>query len=145
MKNKGFTLIELLAVIVILAIIALIATPIILGIINDARNSAKKRSAELVYTGVEYAYTSYLYKNSTTEVTDTITLEELKGEINIENVNKEENVNVVGNALQIETNDAVKCEVTQDTTAGTLTVKCGKTYGGEEYLSSKSFVYTATN
>ena len=46
MKNKGFTLIELLAVIVILAIIALIATPIILGIINDARESAKKRSAE---------------------------------------------------------------------------------------------------
>ena len=33
MKEKGFTLIELLAVIVILAIIALIATPIILGII----------------------------------------------------------------------------------------------------------------
>ena len=35
MNKKGFTLIELLAVIVILAIIALIATPIILGIIND--------------------------------------------------------------------------------------------------------------
>ena len=35
--KKGFTLIELLAVIVILAIIALIATPIILGIIDDAR------------------------------------------------------------------------------------------------------------
>ena len=32
-KNNGFTLIELLAVIVILAIIALIATPIILGIV----------------------------------------------------------------------------------------------------------------
>ena len=30
-SNKGFTLIELLAVIVILAIIALIATPTILG------------------------------------------------------------------------------------------------------------------
>ena len=56
MKNKGFTLIELLAVIVILAIIALIATPIILGIIEDARDSAKERSAELVYTGVQYAY-----------------------------------------------------------------------------------------
>ena len=58
MKNKGFTLIELLAVIVILAIIALIATPIILGIINDARTQARKRSAELAYTGVEYAITS---------------------------------------------------------------------------------------
>ena len=33
-KNKGFTLVELLAVIVILALIALIATPIILNVIN---------------------------------------------------------------------------------------------------------------
>ncbi len=63
MKNKGFTLIELLAVIVILAIIALIATPIILGIINDSRTQARKRSAELAYTGVEYAITSYMYSN----------------------------------------------------------------------------------
>ena len=64
MKSKGFTLIELLAVIVILAIIALIATPIILGIINDARTQARKRSAELAYTGVEYAITSYMYNNN---------------------------------------------------------------------------------
>lgn len=42
MKNKGFTLIELLAVIVILAIIALIATPMILGVID----TAKRGSAE---------------------------------------------------------------------------------------------------
>jgi len=53
--KKGFTLIELLAVIVILAIIALIATPIILGIIADARNEAKVRSAELYLTTVEQA------------------------------------------------------------------------------------------
>ena len=46
MKNrKGFTLIELLAVIVILAIIALIATPIILNMISKARKSAAKDSA----------------------------------------------------------------------------------------------------
>ena len=44
-KRNGFTLIELLAVIVILAIIALIATPIILNVINDARKSAAKDSA----------------------------------------------------------------------------------------------------
>ena len=56
MKTRGFTLIELLAVIVILAIIALIATPIILGIINDAKKEAKERTAELIETGVEYAY-----------------------------------------------------------------------------------------
>ena len=44
-KSKGFTLIELLAVIVILAIIALIAAPVVLGIIDDARESAAKDSA----------------------------------------------------------------------------------------------------
>ena len=44
-KNKGFTLIELLAVVVILALIALIATPIILNIIKDAKRSAAKDSA----------------------------------------------------------------------------------------------------
>ena len=45
MNKRGFTLIELLAVIVILAIIALIATPIILSMINNARKSAAKSSA----------------------------------------------------------------------------------------------------
>ncbi len=42
MNKKGFTLIELLAVIIILAIIALITTPIILNVINKARLDAAK-------------------------------------------------------------------------------------------------------
>ena len=54
MRNKGFTLIELLAVIVILAIIALIATPIILGIIKDTKKEADKRSAENWYCICDY-------------------------------------------------------------------------------------------
>ena len=45
MKRKGFTLIELLAVIVILAIIALIATPTILGVIETARKGSAEQSA----------------------------------------------------------------------------------------------------
>ena len=44
-NKKGFTLIELLAVIVILAIIALIATPIVLNMISTAKKSAAKSSA----------------------------------------------------------------------------------------------------
>ena len=40
MNNKGFTLIELLAVIVILAIIALVATPMILGVVQDSKGKA---------------------------------------------------------------------------------------------------------
>ena len=53
--NLGFTLIELLAVIVILAIIALIATPVVLSIIDDAKESAMLRSAEMYLSGVENA------------------------------------------------------------------------------------------
>ena len=59
MKNKAFTLIELLAVIVILAIIALIATPIILGIINNTRDESNKRSIELYASAVKNAIAEY--------------------------------------------------------------------------------------
>ena len=44
-EKRGFTLIELLAVIVILAIIALIATPIVLSLIEKARHGAAVDSA----------------------------------------------------------------------------------------------------
>ena len=43
--KKGFTLIELLAVIVILGIIAVITTPLIMGVIENARKSAVLSSA----------------------------------------------------------------------------------------------------
>ncbi|MDD3452794.1 MAG: prepilin-type N-terminal cleavage/methylation domain-containing protein [Bacilli bacterium] len=43
--KKGFTLIELLAVIIILAVIALIATPMILGIIKTAKEGSAEASA----------------------------------------------------------------------------------------------------
>ena len=59
MRKNGFTLIELLAVIVILAIIALIATPIILGIINDAREESNERSLELYASAVRNAIAAY--------------------------------------------------------------------------------------
>ena len=53
MNKKGFTLIELLAVIVILAIIALIATPIVLNIIDDAKKESELRSAEFYLKSLE--------------------------------------------------------------------------------------------
>ncbi len=53
--KKGFTLIELLAVIVILAIVALISVPIVLNLINDAKNESDKRSKELYLHAVELA------------------------------------------------------------------------------------------
>lgn len=56
-KNKkyGFTLIELLAVIVILSVIALITTPLILNVINDAKKSAAVDSAYEYLKAVEYS------------------------------------------------------------------------------------------
>ena len=51
--KKGFTLIELLGVIVILAIIALIASPIVLNIINDSKINSVKSSASMYLKAAE--------------------------------------------------------------------------------------------
>lgn len=55
-NKKGFTLIELLAVIVILAIIALIATPMVLEIITKTRISAAKDSVYGMMEATSLAY-----------------------------------------------------------------------------------------
>ena len=52
-SNKGFTLIELLAVIVVLAIIALIATPMVLNVIDEAKKGAAENSAYAYIHAVE--------------------------------------------------------------------------------------------
>ncbi len=67
--KKGFTLIELLAVIVILAIISLIATPVVLSIINNARESSSLRSAEFYLDAVEYSITESILDNDDTNGT----------------------------------------------------------------------------
>lgn len=54
-EKSGFTLIELLAVIIILAIIALIITPMITEIIKSVRLEANKRSVEGHISNIEYA------------------------------------------------------------------------------------------
>ena len=53
MRKNGFTLIELLAVIVILAIIAVIAVPIVINIIDETKQNATLRSAEMYMDAVE--------------------------------------------------------------------------------------------
>ncbi|MCI8445703.1 MAG: prepilin-type N-terminal cleavage/methylation domain-containing protein [Bacilli bacterium] len=70
-NKKGFTLIELLAVIVILAVIALIATPIIMNVINDAKEGAEKDSAYGIAKALEteIAQTMALNPTSTPEST----------------------------------------------------------------------------
>ena len=89
MKKKGFTLIELLAVIVILAIIALIATPIILNIISDSKEESNKRSVELYGKAVENAVAKYQLNNNesisgTFTTTDGKTLTKGEKELKVE-------------------------------------------------------------
>ena len=54
-KKNAFTLIELLAVIVVLAIIALIATPIVMNTIKNAKKGAAERTADNYIKQVETA------------------------------------------------------------------------------------------
>ena len=60
MKKKGFTLIELLAVIVILAVIALITIPMILGVIEKSRKAAFKDSVYGIMESADFYIASNL-------------------------------------------------------------------------------------
>ena len=59
-NSKAFTLIELIGVLVIMAIIALIVTPLVMNIIRKARVSADKRSVDAYGRSIELAIAGYL-------------------------------------------------------------------------------------
>lgn len=114
MKN-GFTLIELLAVIVILAIIALIATPIVLGIINDSKKSANRVSATYIVDAVEQSY-GMVYALNAGAIP---TVEQVRKHFNVENAVWAENSN------EIKTVDGnVVCTVNQ--VNGDFSVYCSE-------------------
>lgn len=71
--NKGFTLIELLAVIVILAVIALIATPLVMNTINDARKGAARDAAYNYIHAVETEIGLNMVSDTAYTVPSTIT------------------------------------------------------------------------
>lgn len=74
MNKKGFTLVELLAVIVIMVIIALIATPIVLGVIDKAKRGAFEDSVKVSSRQIEL----YLFKNGLTKLpTDGVSVKDL--------------------------------------------------------------------
>jgi len=113
MRNKGFTLIELLAVIVILAIIALIATPIVLGIINDSKESANRISAQYMIDAVEKAY-SMAY---TKQMGAVPTLDQVADEFDMNGASWDKETSKVST-----TDGAVVCDVT--ISGSELIVKC---------------------
>lgn len=59
MKKKGFTLVELLAVIVILVVISLIATPMIMNVIEKSKKASLKESANGLVEEAGYYYMQY--------------------------------------------------------------------------------------
>jgi len=64
-RKRGFTLIELIAVLVIMAILALIVTPLVMNIIRKAKISARKRSVDAYGRSVELAIASHLLDTGT--------------------------------------------------------------------------------
>ena len=128
MKNnkKGFTLVELLAVIVILAIIALIATPIILNVIDNAKEGAAKNSA--------YGYIDALEK------------------VNAQDMLSSESINVLSGVYTISSDGTlthgekavtVKFKGTKPT-GGTLTYADGKLSSGSSIIvDGKTFTSDA--
>ena len=58
--SKGFTLIELIAVLVIMAIIVLIVTPLVLNVVRKAKDSANKRSVDAYGKSIDLAVAAYL-------------------------------------------------------------------------------------
>ena len=120
MKNKGFTLIELLAVIVILAIIALIATPIVINMIGNSKESADERSAELYLDAVEQA----VARKNLTEKFSPSTCE----------IQSDGNLKCDGDTLL-----EVQVENTRPT-SGTITFEKGKIIGYNFTLGSKENV-----
>ena len=64
-RGKGFTLIELIAVLVIMAILALIVTPLVMNIIRKTKLAADKRSIDAYGRSIELAIAGYLMDTGT--------------------------------------------------------------------------------
>ena len=93
--KNAFTLIELLAVIIILAIVALIATPIILNVIEDARISAGRSEANMILGGINnYCATeeikSQMDSNYSKICTSSMDSEDVKEMVNLGNADIKE-------------------------------------------------------
>ena len=82
-KLKAFTLIELLGVVILLAIISLIATPIVLNVIKEAQASADMSSANLIVSNGHNYYAASLLDESKKEKIDNY--QDIYDELDIQN------------------------------------------------------------
>ena len=109
--KRAFTLIELLAVIIILAIVTVIAVPIINNAIDDSRESANLRSIEGYARAVEQKY--YEEMSDGVPVIDSNFLASINtggGKVTCNSVNFSAEYNVVLNSCTVEnTKDKTYC------------------------------------
>lgn len=125
MNKKGFTLIELLAVIVILAIIALIVTPVVSNIISSAKKAANARSVEGHIKNIEYAIIQKAFEEGT-------------GDLGIYDDIKSDSERVA-TGLVLPSGDKITC-TTLSIKSGTVTSATGCTADG--WGSENTFNYT---
>ena len=88
--NKGFTLIELLGVLILLAIISLIAAPVVLNLISDSKEQAKTKSLEQYVRAVKLAIANY---NTNGNLSDAICTIQSDGGLNCNGVILDVDVN----------------------------------------------------
>ncbi len=113
-KNKGFTLIELLAVIVILAIIALITTPLIMRVIIDARKNSAKDSVYGYIEAVEYGIVESIANNPEANYNGEFTVEGGKIVQNDVEIPVKYKGTPLTGTVQIEDNRVVSADLTND-------------------------------
>ena len=124
MKKKGFTLIELIAVLVILAILALIVTPLVMNIIRKAKISADRRSVDAYGRSVELAIATHLLDTGAFPT-------DLKN-LNVEYTGKV----VVCNVMQMKENGGIYLS---ECTVGTKAVKDSSTEDGWYHYGEITF------
>ena len=127
MKKKGFTLIELIAVLVILAILALIVTPLVMNIIRKAKISADRRSVDAYGRSVELAIATHLLDTGAFPT-------DLKS-LNVEYTGKV----VVCNVMQMKENGGIYLS---ECTVGTKAVKDSSTEDGWYHYGTRDLTET---
>ena len=123
LTTLGFTLIELVAVLVIMAIIALIVTPLVMSIIRKAKIAADKRSVDAYGRSIELAIAEYLLDTGTFPTSMNQLTVEYKGD------------EVVCTTTQIKSDSSVYLA---GCTVGGRSVE-GYTYGKEETTPAPSY------
>ena len=83
MFKKAFTLIELLGVIILLAVVSLVAVPVVLNIAKEAQASADMSSAQLIVSNGHNYYAASLLDDTKKEKIDNY--EDIYDELNIKN------------------------------------------------------------